>query len=114
MTEVQSTTAGGAGRGRSRTLQGENHALALQAASLLLTRPWLASLPLIDEGAATSLQEGMYTEVAVLAVRWPGPASGPVAFETVTVQLHDPGSATILEEHCEVAIMYQDGTFLKD
>eukprot|EP00971_Amphidinium_carterae_P110174 2182413-Amphidinium_carterae.1 len=53
--------------------------MALQAASLLLTRPWLASLPLIDEGAATSLQEGMFTEVAILAVRWPGPALGPIA-----------------------------------
>eukprot|EP00971_Amphidinium_carterae_P345235 6486078-Amphidinium_carterae.1 len=118
MTEMQSTIPGSAFLGRGRTQQAEGTAVAVQAATLLLTRPWLASLPLIDEGAATSLQEGMFTEVAILAVRWPGPAQGPIAnciiavpataveglaesFEILSVELYDPGSTTVSEERCE-------------
>eukprot|EP00971_Amphidinium_carterae_P304621 6053436-Amphidinium_carterae.1 len=132
MTSAAPSTLGALpSRGRQRTQQADANALALQAASMLLTRPWLARLPLIDEGASTTLQQGMFTEVSVLAVRWPGPAVGPishcaVAIPTVAleglaetcevhhVQLQDLQTLAPMEENCEVAVLYFGAEFLKE
>eukprot|EP00971_Amphidinium_carterae_P142778 2828564-Amphidinium_carterae.2 len=106
----------------------ESRALALQASALLLTKPWLARLPLVDEGASTDEQVGAFTEVCVLAVRWDGPPSGPVTncvvavpalaveglletCETFVARIHSDGP-TSTTESCEIAVLYYGPEFL--
>eukprot|EP00971_Amphidinium_carterae_P352298 6492534-Amphidinium_carterae.2 len=109
----------------------EAHSVALQSAALLLTRPWLARLPLVDEGAGTMEQEGIFTEVCVLAIRWDGPAMGPISHcvvavpaaavsglletvETFNTNIHVDGPAVETDEVAEVAVLYYGADFLRD
>eukprot|EP00971_Amphidinium_carterae_P348258 6490406-Amphidinium_carterae.1 len=119
------------GRRRVPALVPDASALARQAVALLLTRPWLARLPLVDEGAETMEQTGLYTEVCVLAVRWNGAANGPItdcvvavpvaatgglqeSFETFMATIHTDGPSPETGETAEVAVLYYGADFLRD
>eukprot|EP00971_Amphidinium_carterae_P092730 1836349-Amphidinium_carterae.1 len=122
--------AGQRGRRRATSPTADESAMALQAAALLLTKPWLARLPLIDEGTTTSGQAGSFTEVSVLAVRWAGAVAGPVSScvvavpagaveglletcETFVAKIHADGP-TPTTEVCEIAVLYYGPEFLRD
>eukprot|EP00971_Amphidinium_carterae_P124690 2469877-Amphidinium_carterae.2 len=120
-------------RGRSRaTAPLDNRSAILSAASTLLQRPWLSSLPLLDEGASTEPVTGGFTEVCVVALRWNWRPEGSIAqcivavpatatmgllkaVETHTVAFQTPetdgGAAT---EEALVAILYFGPEFLRD
>eukprot|EP00971_Amphidinium_carterae_P075425 1490331-Amphidinium_carterae.1 len=118
------------GRRRQTSPVGTGSNVALQAAALLLTRPWLAKLPLVDEGAGALEQEGTFTEVCVLAIRWAGPAVGAISncivavpaaaisglqesFETFSATLHVDGPASEPPESCEIVVLYFDADFIR-
>eukprot|EP00971_Amphidinium_carterae_P207717 4121548-Amphidinium_carterae.1 len=75
------------GRRRMESPSVDGNTIALQAAALLLTKPWIARLPLVDEGAETEAQVGSFTEVCILAVtlRWSGAATGAIASCVIAV-----------------------------
>eukprot|EP00971_Amphidinium_carterae_P008427 166273-Amphidinium_carterae.1 len=93
----------------------------------------MASLPLLDEGAASEVVEEGYTEVCILALRWQGRPEGSIAqcvvavpgtatvgllesVETHTVPLYAyvNGASVATGEEAVVAILYFGPEFLRD